>query len=344
MAHHRLVLIGNGFDLAHGLRTSYKDFVSSHVCYSFDTFSRDGYYSDPLISFEKKSRPVEGELPTPDNLHKVLEFCEANRLVEYPSNFYQRLVKLCDKGWVDIERQYYKIFKALFKNPNLQDKDKAIGKLNADFDQIISLLTTYITRINSTLQHSMRLPIEDSRMSFFRGVRKEEDGPVTFLNFNYTDTLYVHGYANPDEVIHIHGRAADVTNNPIIFGYGDETDPTYQQIEDAGDNAYLEHIKSFGYFKTHNYQNLHRLINAEEYKVYVVGHSCGLSDRVLLSEIFEHDNCRGIEIFFHRRVDGSDNYKEITQEISRHFRPQNKRKMRPLISPYQEGNVIPQNR
>lgn len=345
MAHHRLVLIGNGFDLAHGLRTSYKDFVSSHVCYSFDRFLNDGHYSDPLVNFEKNSRPIEGDLPSQKNLHQVLEFCETNRLIKYPSSFYQRLVELCDRGWVDIERQYYNTLKALFRNNNLgNEKSKLIGQLNADFDHIIDLLTTYITIINSRLKQSKRLPIEDSRLSFFKGVRNEKDGPVTFLNFNYTETLSEHDYADPAEIIHIHGRAADVSNNPIIFGYGDETDPTYQQIEDAGENTYLEHIKSFGYFKTNNYQKLLQLISSNTYTVYIVGHSCGLSDRVLLSEIFEHSNCLGIEIFFHRRADGSDNYKEITQEISRHFSPQNKRKMRSLITPYNEENAIPQNR
>jgi len=38
--------------------------------------------------------------------------------------------------------------------------------------------------------------------------------------------------------------------NPIIFGFGDETDPSYQKIEDSGENIYLEHIKSFSYFRT----------------------------------------------------------------------------------------------
>lgn len=345
MAHHRLVLVGNGFDLAHGLRTSYKDFVSSHVCYAFDKFMNEGQYTDPLISFKKSSRPEEGDLHNPRDLHNVLEYCAANRYIEYPSNFYQRLVELCDKGWVDIERQYFNMLKAFFKNTSFgREKSTVIARLNADFDHIISLLTTYIISINNSLQYTKRLPISDSRLKFFKGVRKEIDGPVTFLNFNYTETLQVHNYGCDDEIIHIHGRAADIANNPIIFGYGDETDPTYQQIEDTGDNAYLEHIKSFGYFKTHNYQKVLQLINGVEYKVYIVGHSCGLSDRVLLSEIFENANCKGIEIFYHRRADGSDNYKEITQEISRHFRPQNKRKMRSLVLPYDKRNAIPQNR
>jgi hypothetical protein len=50
-----------------------------------------------------------------------------------------------------------------------------------------------------------------------------------------------------------------------------------------------------------------------------------------------------IEIFYHVRKDGSDNFKEITQEISRHFRSQNKKVMRRKIGDKNTRNIIPQN-
>jgi hypothetical protein len=49
-----------------------------------------------------------------------------------------------------------------------------------------------------------------------------------------------------------------------------------------------------------------------------MGHSCGLSDRTMLNTIFEHHNCRSIKVFYYER-NGKDNFKEITQNISRHF-------------------------
>jgi hypothetical protein len=169
----------------------------------------------------------------------------------------------------------------------------------------------------------------------------DSSSPVTFINFNYTETLFDLGYADEKEIIHIHGRVSDKARNPIIFGYGDETDAIYQQIEDSGENLYLEHIKSFAYFKTNNYNNLINLIDSDEYNVYIFGLSCGLSDRILLSEIFEHKNCKTIETFYHQRKDGSDNFKEITQEISRHFKPQNKGLFRRRVRPKNSGNIIP---
>ncbi|MBK8144484.1 MAG: hypothetical protein IPK62_05520 [Bacteroidetes bacterium] len=163
------------------------------------------------------------------------------------------------------------------------------------------------------------------------------------MNFNYTDTLTLKDYSKEEDIIHIHGRVSDLINNPIIFGYGDETDPTYQNIEDTGENFYLEHIKSFGYFRTNNYHRLLTYLDSAQYSVSIVGHSCGLSDRVLLSEIFENPNCKSIEIFYHKKNDGADNFKEITQQLSRHFKPQNKAIMRRRLINKDSRNIIPQN-
>jgi len=45
----KLVIIGNGFDLAHGLRTSYKDFLDWYMCNACEEFLSKNYYGDSLI-------------------------------------------------------------------------------------------------------------------------------------------------------------------------------------------------------------------------------------------------------------------------------------------------------
>ncbi|MCS4226416.1 hypothetical protein [Sphingobacterium sp. BIGb0165] len=114
--------------------------------------------------------------------------------------------------------------------------------------------------------------------------------------------------------------------NPIIFGFGDEIDADYLEMEKTNNNDFLTYIKSFGYFNNTNYKQLIDLIDSDSFVVYIWGHSCGLSDRTLLNMIFEHDNCAAIKPYYWQRDDNTDNYLEITQNISRHFR--NKQKMR----------------
>jgi hypothetical protein len=219
----------------------------------------------------------------------------------------------------------------------------AVTILNNHFDLITEQLKAYIQTINAGIEDLPSLEFDASSSNLDMLLKRGQYGITRFLNFNYTETLTAKAYATDDEVIHIHGRAADIKNNPIIFGYGDESDPTYQAIEDSGENVFLKHIKSFGCFNTGNYHKLLSFIDSAEFSVYIVGHSCGLSDRVLLNEIFEHQNCKKIEICYYVKPDGRDNFKEITQEISRHFRPQNKNLMRRKVMGKNPENIIPQN-
>jgi len=139
------------------------------------------------------------------------------------------------------------------------------------------------------------------------------------LNFNYTHTfekLYA-PYAE-FETIHIHGEL-DNPKNPMIFGYGDELAEDYKQIENLNNNEYLKNVKSIRYLETDNYRRLLSFIESEPYQIFIMGHSCGNSDRTLLNTLFEHKNCVSIKPFFHKREDGSDNYNEIVQNISRNF-------------------------
>jgi hypothetical protein len=138
-----------------------------------------------------------------------------------------------------------------------------------------------------------------------------------FLNFNYTSTEKL--YISPDnKVIHIHGEL-DNPKNPIIFGYGDEIVNRYKLIEEKNDNMYLENIKSIKYSETRNYREFLNFINSDFYQLYIMGHSCGISDRTLLNTLFEHNNCTLIKIFYHKRESGTDNYSDIVRNISRNF-------------------------
>jgi hypothetical protein len=346
----RLVLIGNGFDLAHGLRTTYKDFLDWYMSEAFKKFIEHGNYQDDLIEIKWKHSarfsPIDNY---PKTVEETLDFINGyNQYLDiiYKSRFYKELLGPFSKGnWVSIECFYFQKLKGIFNLSSLtmDVKREQVRVLNQQFNYLIKKLSEYFVHINDGISDYKRLSINNSRLKISDAFKLANISPVTFLNFNYTETLFRLEYADENEIIHIHGKASDPQGNPIIFGYGDETDSTYQHIEDSGKNIFLEHIKSFGYFKTNNYQRLISIIDSAPYTTYIVGHSCGLSDRILLNEIFEHQNCKRIEIFYHKRKDGSDNFTEITQEISRHFRPQNKSLMRRRISVKDSKNIIPQN-
>ena len=208
--------------------------------------------------------------------------------------------------------------------------------------------TQYKGLIAKTVECVTDMEIEKSLKKYFRKVKSGNQhvckeyllpGGILLLNFNYTKTadLYLKDDANVS-VNHIHGELGN-DKNPIIFGYGDELDEDYKRISNLNDNEYLRNIKSMRYLETGNYRNLLSFIDSDPFQIYIMGHSCGNSDRTLLNTLFEHKNCISIKPFYYKKPDGTDNYLEIIQNISRNFsdmrlmrdRVVNKTYCRPLV-------------
>lgn len=148
------------------------------------------------------------------------------------------------------------------------------------------------------------------------------------LNFNYTNTTKLYSLNWGTWSIAIHGRLNN-PYNPIIFGYGDELDDHYLAIEKLQDNEFLRNIKSMWYLETRNYRRLLEFIESDPYQVFIMGHSCGNSDRTLLNTLFEHPNCFSIKVFYHQKTEKSDDYNNIVRNISRNFN--NKAAMRTIV-------------
>ena len=84
-------------------------------------------------------------------------------------------------------------------------------------------------------------------------------------------------------------------------------------------NDLLNNIKSIRYLESDNYRNILSFIESEPYQVFVMGHSCGNSDRTLLNTLFEHQNCVSIKPFYYVNKNGVDNYLDIVKNIYRNF-------------------------
>lgn len=56
------------------------------------------------------------------------------------------------------------------------------------------------------------------------------------------------------------------------------------------------------------------------FQIFIMGHSCGNSDRTLLNTLFEHPNCMSIKPFYYQPPEGEDNYSDVVRNISRNFK------------------------
>ncbi len=362
--YNRLVLIGNGFDRALGLKTSYSDFILNYLQkIEKRTFSNRQYNdTNDLISFKVLGPKVY----QPDFLQEILSlrtvqefivFLKGRAEISYKYDFIKEIVTiLTNARWVDIEQHYYVSLKRKFR---LYKVDKERGNnpsdilaLNKCMDELTIALKSYIKEqeviitmkhidLLSSLFESIGEPLRPQIASLVkRHDRPSNPSEVLFLNFNYTNTVqqiidnsFVHGN---NKQLFIHGTVKH-DDNPIIFGYGDDTGEDYKELEIEGVNELLRKIKSFQYPRTHNYHNLLNYLEVYEFDVFVIGHSCGLSDRTLLKSIFEHPNCLAIQNY-HFKGESEDFDKRM--EISRHF--ENKALMRERVLPYDNFASIPQ--
>ena len=141
---------------------------------------------------------------------------------------------------------------------------------------------------------------------------------IMLLNFNYTHTAQIYKRTDDSfEEVHIHGDIEDKLH--VIFGYGDEMHSDFEKLKEREDGECLRYVKSIRYLEASNYKKVLRFIESAPYQVVIMGHSCGRSDRTLLHTIFEHGNCASIKLCYYRKEDGSDDYLEKIQNISRNF-------------------------
>lgn len=333
----RLIIIGNGFDLAHGFKSSYSAFMTDYICNALNTFYKQNYYFDKLLEIRFRSSPGGfSSTPTDATIDNALETFESmrNRNDDFKIDFHSQVLEIAylqvnQFKWVDLEIIF---FRALYTESKRDGLD-GTKKVNAELEYIKKLLIEYLKdqqRVffqpaNLDLVNYFTDPIYKDEIVTAKLVSDLEPENLHFLNFNYTNILdYYTEKCNKrvDDVSvnHIHGTLDGYDGEPI-FGFGDEYDKKYLEFEN--DVKYFElvkHIKSFEYTKTKNYYDLIRFIDSGNFQVHIYGHSCGISDRTMLSQIFEHENCLSIKVFYYQKNVNENDYAEKSFEIARHFK------------------------
>ena len=416
----RIVLIGNGFDLAHGLKTSYADFINWY----WEQWKRElilchcSILEDPLCSIELDTEETEFTQWHGFLMQKSITYQQMSGMEFYEAfndgglaimKKTPLLTRICHsietKGWVDIEADYYALLKECLKKNSITE----VRKLHKHFAYLQEKLIEYLLEIQakstnknlvlSSIKDKIYEPISPYDIAigaqkkfrewmFERGngneiqnvldyyqyeasiqkartpinIKTYQEGlfksdemwnhlnhnnpvlvsdNIMLVNFNYTNiaSLYVSPRIREHfQLNNIHGTL----DNPqsVIFGYGDEMDKYYQELEDLNDNNYLTYIKSSKYLDASNYRKLLQFAESAPFQIYIMGHSCGNSDRTLLNTLFEHENCISIKPFYYQKEDGSDNYTEIVQNISRNFK--DKQALRDKVVPKDYCEPLPQ--
>ena len=283
-------LIGNGFDIGLGLKTSYRDFLNCYLC---DVLSKGD--SPSVTAFKKIIR---------NDIDKWADAEEALGKIDY-----QEFGKECDIGLQGGATTAFN---------DICDKiKKYISSCEEKFPRVIS------DDISSRFRQALisihtGLVDADVRSRFMSGVSRID---VNFINFNYTRTLSalignipdvssidVDGNkvgANFHLPLHIHGRVSDLGDNgcndikEIVFGIGDGSQLTGLPYE--GNMIQFEQVRAIMEkqdkdMSKKSYSSIAKAISVLMQSDYIVlfGASIGITDCFWWNAIvkFLHENSK----------------------------------------------------
>lgn len=325
----KIIIIGNGFDLAHGLKTSYKHMFDAFFNSLVKKINIPGGYSYDILGFQKRIRgnrliyAVKSEDEAKKSWICLIENKGDFGIDVNPTqseSFYLRTLfsnRANKSNWCDIEEHYFETI----KNFKMSYK---IEIANQEFSFLKRMLINHIKNIESNVEEKDILYKSNIKAIFREDISNYKQ--IHVISFNYTqkltDALIENlRLARKDSLsvshpIFIHGQI-NSTSNPIIFGYGDDNSEDYNRIQGLKNNEFLKNFKTFQYLTTDRYKRvLGTLEGTNKIDVHVVGHSLGLTDKTLLKTIFHHPNVEKIEISYH---DNDENYFKNLYNASRIF-------------------------
>ena len=144
-----ILVLGNGFDLAHNLPTYYSDFLDFVCCYD----NTIGDYSENLKAFVKKLKSSDDSI---SNEVKAL-LSKKNTLLRYFLSLYKDYCKKGKKNWVDFESEILHIVKLVDEAVLEERKKQKFGKKNFSISSSLKIrLRDYLSikSVNGIVDYS----------------------------------------------------------------------------------------------------------------------------------------------------------------------------------------------
>lgn len=214
----RIVLIGNGFDLAHGLPSRYEDFINDYwegfmnYCIHKDAQNTYGIYKYDCIELYVPPQGLtlsdflpNGENPYQNPNKKPITYNELkeiitdynkqerniNHKIQFKINnkFLLHLIETCNKNmsWVDIENEYYRFLAYQFDRRKYNGYYYGdIKTLNSDFEYIKSKLNEYLFKLIKSNKIQKSRKIQNIIASPFLLKDFSENGIKGFVRFEYS--------------------------------------------------------------------------------------------------------------------------------------------------------------
>lgn len=344
-----ILILGNGFDIAHGLKTRYKDFLE--YCVKNKMEDKQYYLNIWLQHFINRQHDMgDTWIDLETEIYNVIVNLVLNKALFdfFKTGTYRFELEKSNRSFrFENISNYLKTYsKKKLNNEHfqvLQEEGTYKGNLNVyieNEDGLANFLYEQL-RIFTKLFEEYLLEIVNPQNSMYKlslqsiGA-KEGDNGVYVLSFNYTDTcekFYTKKfkqYSNIEKFtpIYVHGNAihnSDYKKCQLVLGTHSFNSPEYKDTKydiPVCFNIFQKHNQRHKYGTIESYQNLIRelLVLKENNKsnfpnFHVIGHSLDRTDHSILKHIFNINKMATINIYYHDELSQKKLIDNITNII-----------------------------
>ncbi|TJY36002.1 AbiH family protein [Pontimicrobium aquaticum] len=352
-----ILIIGNGFDLAHNYKTSYNDFANhiidkklSAEIMEFGSSVKESKFIFKSFLNEINRNHLFNEngnfiqrltahkiLKTPEKLPDTLNLFSSQLKQILNNRFLGKLFGNQFENWFDIENAYFFELISIFKTTNSKaQKTKEIVELNNNLIEIKETLFEYLKTIKTEPNRYVK--------KFFNSINIDSFQNVYVINFNYT--ISIENYIEQSDKIKINYIHGDIDSKDIIFGYGNDQHPNYKDIKATEIDEFLRFFKTFEYLNNNKYNSVYEdaLEYFDEYDVVIIGHSLAQTDKTLLKEILNNQKCNRIHLF--KRSDLKNDLSNIREAFNKQIYSisriiDNEKDLRVKLKNYEESTFFP---
>ena len=321
----KILIIGNGFDLASGLPTRYSDFLNICKLAKKAQVSWEGGIPSIILRTENEYFKTfcknVGE-------QKYREFANISRRCFWIDHFIARSKQIGGK-WLDFEEEIKNVVKSLITdmassedgrvnkitNTSLQNYCKNHNLLKASFT--FKELFSYVQKEHVRLTRALEIYM-DSYVFKLEAKKIQEISSSKYdrlLSFNYTMT-YTENYNASIQTCYIHGKAdADKNDTRMVLGYDDEQlndlkqnpegiifEKYYQRIVKNTDSKYFFWLDEIN--------------RVQEDEVTIFGHSLAPADGDVLKSFICSPNTK-IIIYYVDESDRADKIRNLAIILGR---------------------------
>ena len=283
-----LLIVGNGFDLEHGLKTQYTDFfdvIDKKAASKNEIILNDNKYiikNNKLLSYlitEYKQNKLQGNnwIDIETELKKIITLIEEIKTNNFIDNMnyykgeneYTTIYKIYSKS-----SYYFKNY--LFPFAEAANYCKYIKK---EYDTSIKNLESNLNELTNMLRDYL-LEQDISNLTKTKDISDIDYKITHVLSFNYTDTFRkLYSKLDNDKIDFIHGS---LNKNNLVLGINETlTEDTENKIVDT---VYFKKYFQRIYKKT-DYKYIDWLDHVNFDTVYIHGHSLDESDKEILEKI-----------------------------------------------------------